>query len=438
MASYLKIELKLSDNKVAQLSENILSTFEINQNEKILLCCGHKEVSITITSIKEQNCLYCNIDIYESLYLPHDDLPIRLYFNKKTKRLTLGPIIGLLVDKFPQMESFCNEFARYCMKQHALFYVFSKQTWDNHSGYYVTNEEWKQMKLPKPTAIYNRIHSRLYEKSGEIQQLFQTFQQLRIPFYNDHFLNKWEVYDILSAYPFLSPYVPETKLMNGFSTLSDMAATHNVVFIKPVHGSLGKGIFRITRRSDKLFILEHSSMQEQMKFSSLETLYSSLRERLLSQRYIIQQGISLLTDHNRPVDFRLLCHRNEQDKWDVISAVARISEKQQFVSNIAKGGEMKNFHSFLAEQFAKEQAYHIRIALYELAIEVATLLGKNIDGYFAELGVDLAVDTNGKPWLLEVNTKPSKLEEQKSTIRPSTKAIVQHCIYLSALYQLSD
>ncbi|MGV2806477.1 YheC/YheD family protein, partial [Clostridium perfringens] len=55
--------------------------------------------------------------------------------------------------------------------------------------------------------------------------------------------------------------------------------------------------------------------------------------------------------------------------------------------------------------------------------------------HFGELGIDLAIDTTGRIWLLEVNSKPSKGENAPlnadSKVRPSAVRLVQYCQYLT-------
>ena len=68
----------------------------------------------------------------------------------------------------------------------------------------------------------------------------------------------------------------------------------------------------------------------------------------------------------------------------------------------------------------------------ELAVEIASLISRNSEGLTGELGIDIGIDTEGNPWLIEVNSKPSKnFEEQEIKIRPSAKAIILYCFKLA-------
>lgn len=115
------------------------------------------------------------------------------------------------------------------------------------------------------------------------------------------------------------------------------------------------------------------------------------------------------------------------------SAVARVSQQGNFVSNLARGGEIAHAHGILQEVYEHQTAQQIAKLLKELALDICHCITVSTDGLFAELGIDLALDTDGHPWIIEVNTKPSKQHDSitDKMIRPSTKAIVQYCAYLS-------
>jgi glutathione synthase/RimK-type ligase-like ATP-grasp enzyme len=87
----------------------------------------------------------------------------------------------------------------------------------------------------------------------------------------------------------------------------------------------------------------------------------------------------------------------------------------------------------LRRRYEKGELLHLRQHLKEIALEVANGIGMVSEGMYAELGIDLAIDQSGRPWIIEVNTKPSKNLDSapcSSPIRPSAKAIILYCLYL--------
>ncbi|GAA3330118.1 hypothetical protein GCM10020331_081370 [Ectobacillus funiculus] len=67
--------------------------------------------------------------------------------------------------------------------------------------------------------------------------------------------------------------------------------------------------------------------------------------------------------------FRILCHKTEQNQWKLTSAVARVSSPNEFVSNIAMGGEIYKFDEVLQFAFSQKQVRHLKKLLSELALE---------------------------------------------------------------------
>ena len=57
-----------------------------------------------------------------------------------------------------------------------------------------------------------------------MKSFFDFIKKHRIPFFNPHFFNKWEIYELLSKNDELRPYLPHTELITdeaSLITLSD-------------------------------------------------------------------------------------------------------------------------------------------------------------------------------------------------------------------------
>jgi hypothetical protein len=427
------------------LSAKRLTKWKLINNDNITISIGKQFISLKVL---ERNINDNEIQIPQ-LLLNNIHLPIQSYtffvqYLHSKQTLYLAPLIGLLTEineddpdspHFRSVHSFCEELEHVTKNLGGLFYVFPLQSFSNGyiTGYHLKDGNWCKSKLPIPDVIYNRIHSRKVEFGDVFHQFRKQLQEDQIPMFNDRFLSKWEVYDVLMTEEHLQPYIPITKLYSK-NNLVDMLQQHPVLFLKPLHGSQGRNIIRIEqdRGVYKLQFSYFKENQNSLTIHDIEKLQIAISPFIKKNTYLIQQGISFIQHQNRLMDFRVLCHKNNQDIWNVTSVVARLSAEKQFVSNIARGGEtmkpLKALTLFFDSKTCKQQIIFIK----ELAIEISNVISVNSEGLTGELGIDIGIDPQGHLWIIEANSKPSKnFEEQEIKIRPSTKAIISYCMNLA-------
>lgn len=338
---------------------------------------------------------------------------------------------------FRSVHAFCEEIHHGLSEIGGLFYVFTLRDFSKESitGYCFEDDYWTKRTFPLPDVIYNRIHSRRLEYGELFQQLYQYVQEQNISFFNYRFLSKWEVHRMLLLEEHMHPYLPQTSLYSK-ENLENMLDEHHSVFLKPVHGSQGRNIIRLSKHNTEFcFKTSAGTNENSTSLPSLTQLLEALEKQTKRRLYLIQQEIPLITYDGRKLDFRILCHKNKQESWIVTSSVARISALQQFVSNIARGGEMIKPLKALANYFDRAVALQIFALMKEIAVECAAIIEQQSDGETGELGIDLGVDPSGHVWIIEVNSKPSKkFEEPGKKIRPSARAIVCYSTALAFKY----
>ena len=356
------------------------------------------------------------------------------------KKGTSIPVITLVTEihdtptVFRSIRSFCEDLHHVATLCNCLFYVFSindfKETEVN--GFYFEDNLWKKKTLPLPHVIYNRIHSRKLENSQDFHLWKKQISQLGIPIFNDRFLSKWEVHELISVNNQINPHLPETYLYSK-NHLEKMITIHPLVFLKPVNGSQGRNIIRITRTSNGFSVDISNQTEAIISFDTLTKLLMFIDRQLANRPYIIQQGVELLTFENRSLDFRVLCHLNFKEIWKITSIVARVAADKQFVSNLSKGGDIIKPLAALSSSFDQDTSLKLLLQIKELAIDISTFINNRIDGIFGEFGIDIGLDRHEKIWLIEVNSKPSKNFDHPSLsgIRPSAKAIINYCVLLA-------
>jgi glutathione synthase/RimK-type ligase-like ATP-grasp enzyme len=214
-----------------------------------------------------------------------------------------------------------------------------------------------------------------------------------------------------------------------------MCSKYATVFLKPVRGSLGKGIIRVSRSEQGGYQALYATAggTRRQHFPTLLKLFGSISGKMKTVRYQIQQGLQLIDVNGRPVDFRALVQKNENGDWAVTSIVARIAGTHHFVSNLARGGTLSTVREAIAKSNLPA-AGDAPARLHRAALDIAKAIDANIPAHFGELGIDLALDTSSRVWLLEVNSKPSKndntpLQDQK--IRPSVRNMIRYARHLA-------
>jgi glutathione synthase/RimK-type ligase-like ATP-grasp enzyme len=342
---------------------------------------------------------------------------------------------------FGSITMFCNELVEACTAQGVYVYFFTPNqigsSSDSIEGW-IFSDGWQKAVMPVPDVVNNRLSSRKLESKPSVQHFMKEVKvQHQTTVFNEKFLDKAEVFDALKKDDSIARYLPESHVLRNLIMLKSMCSRYNNVFLKPVRGSLGKGIIRITRLSADNYqaLYATAAGTRRQQFTSLIKFYSTISAKMKTSRYQIQQGLQLIEIQKRPVDFRALVQKDASGKWTVTSIVARTAGNDLFVSNLARGGTLSTVGEAVAKSnlsgISRQDATH---RLQQAALNIARSLDTQIPAHFGELGIDLALDTNGRVWLLEVNSKPSKndntpLNDKK--IRPSVRMMIQYSRFLS-------
>ncbi|MGF7071352.1 glutathione synthase/RimK-type ligase-like ATP-grasp enzyme [Priestia megaterium] len=393
-----------------------------------------KKVEATVFQHREC-CFMMSEALFTDFRFPYETHQLRGIYEENTFRL--GPVISIVTEVredeelFGSISVFCKEFVQACKELGCFCYVSKLSDVKSLSpkGYVYRADRWVYSEVPFPGIVHNRIHARKTEQTADFQT-FKTFlKEHDVPFFNARYLNKWTVFQQLKDVVYLLPYLPKTYQLRSRQDLLDALEIHDDVFLKPVHGSQGKNIFKISKKEK--YILDYTTFTQtyEKEYESLYDLFETLYSQLKRQGFLIQEGISLQTYKQCPFDFRILCHKKDDLTWKITSIVTRVSKPGNFVSNLARGGDIHPPQQVLTQLYDSKTTRHILSLLKEIAIEICTQLSHPSELY-AEFGIDLAIDQEGKPWIIEVNVKPSKQSDSSAfSVRPSTKALLDYCLH---------
>lgn len=440
----------LEDNCIV-IGRTLTKAWKLKKKQLIQLSFGSFKQSVTVIPQAKYTGIGLNKTLAQKMGILMP-VSLRIDYKSQSSTLVLGPLIGILISRdypettgrpFGSITMFCNELVNACQKEGGYVYFFTPNHITSEPDQvqaWVYGNGWKQTTVPAANVFYNRLTSRKLENKPSVQHFMKEVKsRYKSHFFNEKFLDKTEVFDALGRDITISHYLPESHLFRNFSMLKKMCARHPIVFLKPVTGSLGKGIIRIVKLDNGAYLTMTTNIGGIRKHNhdSLLKLFASLSGKMKTTRYQIQQGLHLMELERRPVDFRALVQKNVFGKWNVTSVVARTAGSQHFVSNLARGGSLSSVKDAIARSnLTIDMKKKVSLRLKQASLDIAQAIDTQIPYHFGELGIDLAVDTAGKIWLLEVNSKPSKNDNTPlgdSKIRPSVKQVVQYSRYLTNL-----
>lgn len=438
------------DDRTVVLGESVVKKWKIPTNQNIIMKFGSLKQEIKVISASVGASLRMNPVMASRLGL-HHGLQLCLHYRSSNRTLSIGPLIGVMMSRiytrssdrpFGANTAFCKEMTDACSIFGATVIFFTPEEMNaspqSVKGHIYSGGKWSVRTFPLPNVVYNRLTSRKYENQANVQQFMKEVKsRYGTEIFNEKYLDKTEVFEALRKDKSLHSFLPESYLFKNFQMLKSMAGRHHVLFLKPITGSLGKGIIRIRKEQGGSYICHFTNLNgvRKQSFSSLAALFNTLSAKLKSQRYQLQQGLDLITAAGRPIDFRALVQKGALGKWEITSIVARIAGNQHFVSNLARGGTLSTVKEAVARSSLGASRGAISGKLRRAALEIAKGIETQIPYHFGELGIDLAVDNIGKIWLIEVNSKPSKEDNTplngEKKIRPSVKQLVQYARYLA-------
>ncbi|MBE0340657.1 YheC/YheD family protein [Paenibacillus sp. 28ISP30-2] len=228
--------------------------------------------------------------------------------------------------------------------------------------------------------------------------------------------SKWTKTNIILPNPLLSAYIPETRLY-AMEHLNEMLAVYGTVYIKPDKGTYGKGVMRAERLTEPLPPTEEGIIGERTwyilryevethTFENLEDLHRAVSHRIRKRPYLIQRGIPLLHHDGCPFDLRVLTQMNLRKQWETTLIIGRVAAPDKVVTNHHSGGTVRFFNELVASYLDVKEAVRLEQKLSKMGERVAWQLQKRYPR-LREIGLDIGLDQQVYPWILEVNTRPA-------------------------------
>ncbi|OFW80174.1 MAG: hypothetical protein A2201_03670 [Alicyclobacillus sp. RIFOXYA1_FULL_53_8] len=232
--------------------------------------------------------------------------------------------------------------------------------------------------------------------------------------------NKWSLYQVLRQDPYLSSRIPATEVANSAAGVVKIVAAKRDVYVKPLTGAQGVGIFHLLLRGGSLGVTwerknplssrgtdnRHGFKTDVVGEEFTTTAdFARFWQATKLQRCLVQDTVQLpRTALNEPFDFRWLVQNRGQ--MAVVARVARVGQVDAVTTNIHTGARGIAAEQALASA-SWAHATQVIDELDKVALTVARRLQSQY-GQFAEVGVDMAVQEDGNVYVFEANPTPGR------------------------------
>jgi hypothetical protein len=201
----------------------------------------------------------------------------------------------------------------------------------------------------------------------------------------------------------LREYLPDTSLFTP-DKLWEYTDKYPVVMLKPSGGGGGAGIIQLTKLEAGVYQV-HAGSGKRVIAGKDQTL-AHVRSLFRPKPYVLQPRIPLGKINGRPFDVRVMVQRKRRTPWRVTGWLAKVAGPGFVVTNIARSrGKVLPLQT--AIQLSNVPASPELLTLIrKVALIVAERLGKTFP-QLRMIGLDMGIDVNGKPWIIEANFRPA-------------------------------
>jgi hypothetical protein len=399
---------------------------KLNHPIRIRSGCNNQELPVTIIPTKP----------------PADSeaIPVRLRPNPENG-IKIGPIIGILSvsvqDQLKGNRANFKDIMAMGRKMGGICYVFTPEDidWNNNEvmgRFYDRNlRKWIKSRMPMPDVVYNRIPNRTYEGLPEVIYTLDRLRKIpNLHLFNPHFFNKWEIIRILKNTPF-NDILPETYECKDRSTFTEMLKKYRDVYLKPIDGKAGDGIYRLMAKEDGYFLYSAKDGKKiTQKFEELDQVWEQIERLCMNREYLIQASVPLLTYRNSPFDVRILIQKNSQGEWDLSGIGIRVAGSHGITTHVPQGGKIISPEQAFEMYFSKAEQKALFNRIRRTAIGVAKSLEEHY-GNLGEMSMDLGITRLKQIWFFEANAKPMKFDE-KQIRQTSLRRIIEYSHFLSS------
>ena len=314
-----------------------------------------------------------------------------------------------------------------------IAYSFSPHMWQRGEA------ARAEMGPPTPTVVYNRLPTRRDEVSDASLRVKNALRQEHIPYFNARFVNKREIDQILRNHDETVEYLPETVYTATEAHALRFLERFPAVFLKPVSGSFGEGICRISRDGDRyVFAVRRAGVTFTKAFGDLSDALAACRAQMGGMSCLLQEEIPLKRYDGCKTDFRVHMQRGGGARWHTVAIGAKVAHPSGITTHVHSGGRVESGDVVLARWFG-DRSGDARERIEEAAASICRRVADSIDPRLGELGLDMGIATDGRIVVFEANSKPGRAIFRHPALRSagevSRRMIVRYAEYLHRTHE---
>ncbi len=283
--------------------------------------------------------------------------------------------------------------------------------------YNVARDQWEERIFRLPDVVYVRGGPR-----KKVRELLVKLDNLGVKKLNPiHGFDKGELYEKLSKNESLRHHLPLTRTFDPGGAQS-MGEIRNAiqklgkVYIKACQGRRGLQVMRVSKLPNGGYEYSYSVIDKLVRkrvkfFSSLQIAIKSF---FGNKKFIVQKAIDLpRVNRNQLVDFRAELQRNKNGKIEIVAVPMRVGLKNSPITTHASAYRYENYLGKIFPQYPEQRIRNLIAKIRGFLIDVYVGVEKEY-GKFGEIGIDFAVDSKGKIWLIECNAQSAKVSIRKA------------------------
>ena len=419
---------------VIQIPKKMRQKFKFQEGQKAFVCAGKNisqaEICAYPFAFRYRNTVYLSDALRERLSIPKNWNPRITSVNGV---ISLGPIIGILASRpFDRQTTYFQHLGRLAHEKQMLVYVFEPDdiNWEQQliKGTTIEGEGY----FPFPAVIYDRF---FYDGEceydiDEIRTKLETVYN--IPFVNPVTLfrltgDKWNTHKLLSDE--FAEFLPETRLLQGVSDVTELLDSYGDIYLKPVGGALGMGIIRVIRRPAGIFWIS-SRQKAYERINDIQELEDLVSDLMNQTPYIVQEGIRRKQHGRRNLEIRVYMQKNGGKKWLRTGMVARLAAEDMLTAETESNMRVSKVLQLIYPDPALRRQIVNRMA--DITRDVVLAVEREV-GDFGELAVDLCIDQYDSIKIVEINSKPDNLFSQIKAYKLRSLAGIRLLNYAASL-----